>query len=298
MKMIYRRISFVCALMTGVLGTLTLIGWVLGLEVLASIRQIYIPMAPSTALAFTVLSLVLLLREHPKFRRPIAELLLVLVGIVSGGILVEFFSGRSLGVEEWLVADPAMFGAVLTGRMSPITALNFLLVCVAILALLKVRLRLWAGPVAAVVLAISAVVVLGYMHGTPLLYGGTIIPVALPTAAAFILLGSSVIAAVGAEYWPLRSWLGGSTRAMLLRWFLPAVVLVALAEGLLRTQFLTDWALNPALSSALSTLLYILIITAVISQVARLVGRRIDQAESERNVAQAALEAGLTHQNR
>jgi serine phosphatase RsbU (regulator of sigma subunit) len=291
MKMIYRRISFVCALMTSVLGTLTLIGWVSGLEVLASIRQIYIPMAPSTALAFTLLSLVLLLREQSKFRRPLAELLLIVVGIVAGGKLFEFFSGVSLGIEEWLVADPVMFGAVRTGRMSPITALNFLLICVAILALLKVRLRVWAGPVAAVVLAISCVVVLGYMHGTPLLYGGTIIPVALPTAAAFILLGSSVIAAIGAECWPLRNWQGDSTRALLLRWFLPMVVLVAVVEGLLRTHFLTDWALNPALTSALSTLLYILIITAVISQVARLVGRRIDRAESERNAAQAALEA-------
>lgn len=283
MKMIYRRISFVCALLAGALGALTLIGWVSGLEVLASIRTTYIPMAPSTALAFTLLGMLMLLREHPKFRRPVAELLLVVVGLVASGKLVEFFSGRSLGVEEWLVADPAMFGAVRTGRMSPITALNFLVICVAILALLKVRLRFWAGPAAAVVL--------GYLHGTPLLYGGTIIPVALPTAAAFILLGSSVIAALGAECWPFRNWQGDSTRALLLRWFLPAVVLVALAEGLLRTHYIIDWTLNPALTSALSTVLYILIITAVISQVARLVGRRIDKAESERNAAQAALEA-------
>lgn len=291
MKMIYRQISFACALLTGVLGALTLIGWVSGLEVLASVRQSYIPMAPSTALAFTLLGLVMLLRGLPQFRRPIALLLLGVVGIVASGKLVEFFSGRSLGVEEWLVADPAMFGSVRTGRMSPITALNFLLICVAILALLKVRLQFWAGPAAAVVLAISGVVVLGYMHGTPLLYGGTIIPVALPTAAAFILLGSSVIAAVGAECWPFRNWQGDSTRALLLRWFLPAVVLVALAEGLLRTHYIIDWTLNPALTSALSTVIYTLIITAVISQVARLVGRRIDKAESERNAAQAALEA-------
>jgi len=291
MKLIYRQISLVCALLTGVLGMLTLIGWISGLEMLASIRRDYIPMAPSTALGFTLLGLVMLLRERPQFRRPIALLSLAMVGIVAGGKLVEFFSGRRLGVDEWLVADPAMFGSVRTGRMSPITALNFLLVCVAILALLKVRLRVWAGPVAAVVLAISGVVVLGYMHGTPLLYGGSIIPVALPTAAAFILLGSSIIAALGAECWPFRGWQGDSTRALLLRWFLPAVVLVALVEGLLRTHFIIDWTLNPALTSALSSLLHILIITAVISQVARLVGRSIDKVESERNAAQAALEA-------
>ncbi len=86
MKMIYRRISFVCALLTGVLGTLTLIGWVSGLEVLASIRQKYIPMAPSTALAFTLLGM-MLLREHSKFRRPFAALLLIVVGGVGGRLI-------------------------------------------------------------------------------------------------------------------------------------------------------------------------------------------------------------------
>ena len=290
MKMVYRRISFVCALLTGVLGMLTLIGWISGWEMLASIRQNYIPMAPSTALGFTLLGTVMLLREHARFRRPFAEALLVMVVIVAGGKLFEFFSGVSLGVEERLVADPAMFGAVRKGRMSPITALNFLLICGAIHALLSVRLRVWAGHIAVVILGISFVVVLGYLHGTPLLYGGIIIPVALPTAVAFIMLGSSVIAAVGAECWPLRNWQGDSTRALLLRWFLPAVVLVALVEGLLRTHLLTGLTWNPALSSALSTLLYTVIITAVISQVARMVGRRIDRAESERNAAQSALE--------
>jgi len=295
MKMIYRRLSFFCALLTGALGALTLIGWVSGKVILASVSQAYIPMAPSTALAFTLLSLVMLTREHSKFRRSVAEVVLVAVGIVAGGKLVEFFSGTSLGVEEWLVADPVKLGTVRTGRMSPITALNFLLVSMAIFALLKPRLRFWAGPLAAAVAAISGVVVLGYLHGTPLLYGGAIIPVALPTATAFILMSISVVAAVGAECWPLRSWMGDSTRAMLLRWFLPAVVLVALAEGLLRTRFLVDLGLNPALASALSTLLHTLIVTAVISQVARLLGRRIDQAESERNEAQAALQALNRH---
>ncbi len=286
----YRRASFTCALLTGTLGALTLLGWVTGLEALASVRRNYIPMAPSTALAFTVLGGVMVCWGRSWLRRSVTVLLLAVV-IVAGGKLFEFFSGASLGVEEWLVADPAMFGAVRKGRMSPITALNFLLICAAIHSLLKPRLCRWAGLAAAMVLAISFVVVLGYLHGTPLLYGGTIIPVALPTALAFVLLGISVIAAAGPEYWPLRAWQGDATRAMLLRWFLPAVVAVALGEGFLRTTFLMQWEWNPALSSALSTLLYTVMITAVISQVARLVGGRIDQAERERNAAQEELEA-------
>ncbi len=39
MKMIYRRISFVCALLTGVLGMLTVVGWISGQEMLASLPK-------------------------------------------------------------------------------------------------------------------------------------------------------------------------------------------------------------------------------------------------------------------
>lgn len=286
-----RRASFICAVLTGVLGGLTLMGWISGQETLASLRQNYIPMAPSTALGFTILGAVLAHRDHRLMRRPLPELALLVVVVVAGGKLFEFFSGISLGVEEKLVADPAMFGAVRKGRMSPITALNFLLICTAIYSLRYDKGRVWAGRLAVLVLAISFVVVLGYLHGSPLLYGGTIIPVALPTATAFSLLGIGVITAAGPDCWPLRSWHGDSARAVLLRWFLPSVVAVALVEGFLRTSLLTRWEVNPALSSALSTLLYVVIITHVISQVARLVGGRIDRAERERNAAQTELEA-------
>ena len=52
--MIYRRVSLICALLTAALGVLTLIGWISGHEALASMRRNYIPMAPSTALAFAL----------------------------------------------------------------------------------------------------------------------------------------------------------------------------------------------------------------------------------------------------
>ncbi len=289
MKVMCRRTSFVCALLAAVLGGLTLVGWVSGWETLASIRQNYIPMAPSSALAFTLLGLVMLLRERRVMLSFLPKVLLAAVAVVAGGKLVEFFSGVSLGVEELMVADPQMFGVVKKGRMSPITALNFLLICAAIYCLPRAALRGWAGKISVVVLSISFVVVLGYVHGSPLLYGGLIIPVALPTAAAFFLLGVSVIATAGPEQWPLRSWMGDAARPTLLRWFLPTAVIAALTEGFLRTNVLEHWDLNPTLVAALSTLCHVVLVTMIISQVARLVGGRIDRAEAERNMAQGEL---------
>jgi len=75
-----------------------------------------------------------------------------------------------------------MFGSAPTGRMSPITASLFLQAGLSLSLLPFARTaRLASGPAVAFT-STGLVVVLGYLYGTPLLYGGWIIPVALFTA--------------------------------------------------------------------------------------------------------------------
>lgn len=283
-----QRVRVWSAAIAAVLGGLTIIGWLSRIEALASVRARYIPMAPSTALAFALLGTALILGERHRW---FLRLTAVLVASVAGAKLFEFLSGISLGIDEFFVADPAMFGQVRKGRMAPITALNFLLSAAACWTLLSPRLRASTGVAAAVIAGVAIVVVLGYVHGTPLLYGGHIIPVALPTAVAFLAIGVALIAAAGPACWPLRPWFGTSARALLLRWFLPIVAGLALIGGLLSGWLLQHTQVNPALLSAFSTLLFSAALVAIISQVANIVGGRIDRAEAELNLAQSDLEA-------
>jgi hypothetical protein len=51
----FRIIPLICASLTIALGLLTLIGWISGLPLLASVRVNYIPMAPSFALCFSLI---------------------------------------------------------------------------------------------------------------------------------------------------------------------------------------------------------------------------------------------------
>src|SRR5207249_4319465 len=140
------------------LGLLTLIGWTMGIEALASVRGKDIPMAPRTAAEFLMSSVAILL----------------------------------------------------LGRRA-------------------------VGALAVGVAGVATVVMLGYLSGTPLLYGATIIPVALPTALAFLCVSMALIAVAGPEVWPLRPMLGDSTRALLLRAFLPVTVGLILLFGVLQT---------------------------------------------------------------
>jgi serine phosphatase RsbU (regulator of sigma subunit) len=280
-----------CNLLIAALGLLTIMGWVFDVEVLASVRREYIPMAPSTALAFAGLGVAMIVRSWGLSGRRAALVLVAAVALLAGAKLIEFLFGTSFGIDESLIAEPAAFGAVRKGRMSPITAVLFLFSCGGFLFRSSSRLRVWSGVPTTALFGVTSVILLGYLHGTPILYGGSVIPVALPTAVAFLLISLSLIAQGGATIWPVRAFIGESARALLLRWFLPPVIVVAAAGGIVRTQFLQTTTLNPAVLSAVSTVVIVAAIGLLISEVAKIVGGRIDRAEVAQAAAQAELEA-------
>ena len=83
--------------------------------------------------------------------------------------------------------------------MSPLAAALFLLVAVSLVNVFPPAARVhllveMSTTCAALVLAGGAVVTMGYLLGAPLLYGGPIKPVAMPTGIAFVLAGAGLLA--------------------------------------------------------------------------------------------------------
>lgn len=284
-----RAITLICASLAVALGLLTFIGWISAMPILASARAKYIPMAPSTALCFSLAGSGLLLHVLRPAWRLIVCVFASIVLVIACLKLVEFFGGYHFGIDAWFVRNPGLFGAVPTGRMAPMTAITFVFTAFGLLALTAREMGIWACGAGALVTVISAVVLVGYAYGTPLLYGGTIIPVALFTACAFFLCGIALMTAAGEDKWPLRAFLGTSTEALLLRAFVPVVIAASLINGWVNTTLMTTAGANPAVTSALCAIAFAVLITWIISTVAGVVGGRIDRAEMDRNLAQTAL---------
>jgi serine phosphatase RsbU (regulator of sigma subunit) len=282
-------LALVCASLAIVLGVLTLIGWTSGFSILASVRAKYIPMAPSTALCFSLIGVALIQQLIRPASGWLACLLSAIVFAIACAKLAEFLAGINFGIDAWFVRNPGKFGAVPTGRMSPITAANFVFIAAGLLALVQNRVRKSAGTLGAIATIITLGVLVGYCYGTPLLYGGTVIPVALSTACAFLLCGIAIISAGGVEQWPLRMFCGDSTRALLLRTFVPLIVAAALINGYINTTLLRHWRVNPALIAALCAVAFAALIGWIISQLSMVIGGRIDRAEEARNLAQEQL---------
>jgi sigma-B regulation protein RsbU (phosphoserine phosphatase) len=95
--------------------------------------------------------------------------------------------------------------------------------------------------------------------------------------------------AAGPNGWPLRTFLGDSTRAALLRAFVPVVISAALINGWANATLLRHVRANPAVIAALCAVVFAVLITWIISQVSRGIGGRIDRAEEARNLAQSEL---------
>lgn len=285
-----RRITFLCIAITVSLSGIAITGWALNWLLLTRIEPDYIPMAPSTALSFVVLVGGLLIHVskslHHAFRI-LAGIGTFLVMLISFIILFEFFTGAGFDIERVLVVSPEKLGGVPIGRMSPITAVNFLLSGMALSLLLfsspdgRQRTKSVAAGLSTIVFSAGLIFLLGYLYGTPLLYGGTIIPVALTTAAAFVFLGAGFISAAGQEYWPVRVFEGSSVRSRLMRAFLPITISLILIQGWLNIVIF-PLAKEQVLTSTLVAILSAAILSIVISKIVQVTGGDIDLGITER----------------
>ena len=74
----YRKLGSLFGAATAALGLLGLLGWVLGMPLLSSIRSSYIPMAPLTSIAFLCLGGLLLVHSMGPSQGPLGILAAVL----------------------------------------------------------------------------------------------------------------------------------------------------------------------------------------------------------------------------
>jgi PAS domain S-box-containing protein len=292
---IYSRTAQVCSAITLILGTLVMIGWMTGMYYLASLGLSSIPMAPGTSLAFILLGgswffyLRAPLRKLTRVSVLASVLFVLLLALLN---LIQFFTGVNTGIEEFfvrrvLVLGPNIYGA---GLMSPLTAFNFVLACAAMILLLKPTRGAegLSGGFASVVTSMNLVVLLGYLYGTPLLYGGEIRPVALHTGITFLFLNMGLIATIGPNHFPLRLLVGPSVRALLLRSFLLVIFVFALTHAVIENLF-SERIINAALRTALALLISTVATIAVVLRLSRTIGGTIEREKTGRKRSDGAL---------
>ncbi len=282
-----RRLATWCGGLVVSLAILCLLGWWIGIRFFTRIHPQYIPIASSTALALLIQGAILILEVRGSWRgkgRRLAGLAIVSFTLVYGLLTaIKYFIGVDLTFEQVTFPASEPFGVVMTNRMSPITGTLLGLSSLSLFFMLRPapgRIArhlpgIWGG----LVVMGSFVVIMGYLFGTPVLYGSGIIPVAAMTAVGFMLLGVGLTAAAGPDCFPLRALVGPSTRARLLRAFLPVTVGAVLCQGLLHVVLpRLVGQVSPAIMTALLALAFGAVTGLVVALAGRSIGEDLDRA--------------------
>lgn len=283
---VFCRIAYVCFGTQIGLGITALAGWACNFKLLASFRSDYIPMAQSTAITFTVfgISAVFLTYWHKYRPFKLFALLTAVFTILIGFFMLFRFSTGSIFCYECLVFGKKDFlDMTPTGIMSSVTAAAFLLSGVSYLLTLifhsQKTCQTAASILSAIVTIIGFVVILGYLYGTPLLYGGTTVPMAVTTAIAFVLLGTGLMVSIGAQYWPLYLITAPTTCIRIIRSFMPIIITIVLVNGWLVAHVNRVFLSNPAFMSALLCIIFLVLSSYSISKIAKRLGNKIDRTE-------------------
>lgn len=131
-------VSFVATMVTMLIGILVVIGWLIHNDFLRSIVPGEVKMKFNVALGFIFTSIVLLIHHFSKNKLGyrISVCLSVAVFLIGLLTLIEYVLGFNLGIDEFFVRDELRTTSIYyAGRMSPLSAINFILIGIGLMLL-------------------------------------------------------------------------------------------------------------------------------------------------------------------
>ena len=213
-----RAVALGCATVTIGIALLSLLDWFVGGALPMNAHVDFTPMPPATALGFVLLGGALFAgNRHPAPRRAqqlsfAGATLILFVGVL---VLAQYLAGTVIGFEAWLSRGTHTFTHARLGRMSPLTAGTFVVASLSLLVLLRSRSILHAAQdvaaSAAGVMVVGVLVLMGAWSRTAFPFGGNALPMSLPSAVAFVFLGTGLLA--GAKS-PVRTWRAAASLAV------------------------------------------------------------------------------------
>ncbi|HET7870989.1 MAG TPA: PAS domain S-box protein, partial [Terriglobales bacterium] len=178
------------------LGLTVLIGWQIHATRLIQVMSALAPMQRLTAAGFLLSGIGLIFTNTGRKR---ATLVCALPLIVLGcAVLLEYLTGADFGIDQLLGPGYVTVQTSHPGRMSPVTALCFLVAGLALLVAGLPRLARFAsatlGLLGSILAAVGFVNLLGFLFGRTEVYGWRhLTSMALHSSAAFGLLGCGLV---------------------------------------------------------------------------------------------------------
>jgi signal transduction histidine kinase len=258
-------------------GAAVLAGWLFEIPSLKSVLPGVVTMKANTAVGFILAGLSLALlgcAARSAWVRQLSRVCAGATALLGLLTLCQYLFGLDFGIDQLLFREAAgAVGTLSLGRMSPATAVNFLLLGCA-LFLAGFRRAIPAAQRLVLVTGLMGLLPLvGYVYGATALIGiGQYTQMAVHTAVLFILVSLGVLLLHPADGL-MRTVTGDTVGGWLLRRLAPFVVGVPLVLGWLRVQGEQHGHFNGPLGVALMMVVLMLILTGLIAWTARALNR-------------------------
>src|SRR5258706_5128004 len=134
-------VSLLATLITLFIGVLVIVGWFIHSDFLRSIVPGAVKMKFNVALGFVFSSIVLLINYIPsknRLVRSLSTLFSAMVCLIGSLTLAEYIFSLNFGIDEYFTVDELRTWVIYdAGRMSPLSAINFVFIGVGLLLLNK-----------------------------------------------------------------------------------------------------------------------------------------------------------------
>ncbi len=284
-----RRVARTCAAFAVAVGLAVLAGWTFDVRPLMRVLPGQVAMVPNTAVAFVLMGLALWARTRRGERSPARTAVVpaVLAGLLGLLNLVEYLSGRSLGIDELLFRDPGGLTSAFPGRMAVLTAVGFVTLAAALLTLEFPRAP-WATDGLALLpgfLALASLTGYGFGVGS-LRVIGEYKGMAIHTAIAFLALALGVLLVHPGGL--SRLLVSDSAGGVVARRVLPIALLVPFALGWVRVEGQRLGLYGPQFGRTLESVSNAVVLTAALLVVAALLRRADERRRVSEEAARAA----------
>jgi PAS domain S-box-containing protein len=304
-KTVFSRLTIIVGFSAALLVVLGLFGMLLGIPELTSLYPGYKTIAFSAALIWIIFGSVLACHAATPLRGSVRTCTAAVVALIAILAALEFplnILGKHFIVEIWAIQIADAISAQPTTPTSPVALVLVVSAAIALFFMLyaygpskeEEQARDVVGILGLAIFLVSFTFVLGYFYGAPFLYGTPLIPISFTSAIASLCIGAGLVTSAGPAAIPLKYITGPSTRARLLRFFLPLSLIIILVQNFLYLVFSVYYNVNNALELAISIVVFSLVTSYVVARVSGGVSYVIDSAERKRKVAENALRESET----
>jgi PAS domain S-box-containing protein len=273
---------------TILIGVIILAGYLLGKYYVFNMGKDYVHMADETALLFILIGIFIIFFKKSRNNRKLHYFIFTLsvfIGLVGILATVDSLTNYTYNLSEILGGNHDLIGNIHIGKMSLITALTFVLYSISLIILIYKNETI-STIFSSLNLFVGYVIIIGYWFGVPFLYGGTYIPVALPTAIVIFISSLGLILSAGFDNPPIKYFLGESTQARLMRNFIPIIFIYNLIQDLVVAYGNVNYNSYYALRHSIVDILSLIITTIIIAILSKSIGKSIDENMSERKKAE------------